>query len=154
MSILIKKCTVEEIENTPNFFSLVDEYADEVKVAGAPSISIKKELYRTLERAGVFQFFGAYINDSLVGFITVLCTVLPHYGVIMAVSESFFVAKQHRRTGAGTKLRYAAENHARDVGAPCILISAPTGGVLEKALSCLHEYKETNRVFFRSLANA
>jgi GNAT superfamily N-acetyltransferase len=151
--LVVRKCTVAEIENTPNFPALVDEYASEAHVDGMPPVDVKKEQYRSLEGLGVFQFFGAYLEDVLIGFITVLCTVMPHFGVVLAVSESYFVAKDHRKTGAGTALRLAAEKHAEEMGAPIILICTQTGSTLCRVMESLHDYRDTNHVFLKRLRN-
>jgi GNAT superfamily N-acetyltransferase len=80
----------------------------------------------------------------------VLKPVIPHYGVAIAVTESFFVGKEYRKSGAGLKLLRAAEAHAE--GAPGLLVSAPVGGTLAEVLPHLG-YRETNRVFFKELAH-
>jgi len=152
MSVVIRKCTVGEIEAASNFPDLLAEYAAELVVDGAPPFSAKMEMYHILENAGALQAIGAYLEDLLVGFVTVLVSILPHVGVLMAVTESLFVAKEHRKTGAGLKLIKAAENCAQERGTNRIFISAPFGGNLAEVLPHVG-YVETNRVFFRSLAN-
>lgn len=151
--LTIRSCTFSEIENAPNFPALVEEYANEVKVEGVPPVNIKKEIYRELEAKGVFQIFVAYLDDVLIGFITVLTTVLPHFGVVMAVSESYFVAKEYRFTGAGNKLRSVAEEFSARMGAPILLISAPIGSILCDILENSSEYTPTNKVFLKRLKN-
>lgn len=128
------------------------EYAAESAIDGLPPPAVKMETYRQLERARVLHAFSARLDGALVGFITVLAPILPHYGVPVAVSESFFVAKAHRRTGAGLKLLRAAENKARALGSPGLLVSAPFEGTLFKVLPRVG-YGETNRVFFKKVAH-
>jgi len=107
-----------------------------------------------IETAGVLHSFGAFKDSELVGFITIIATVLPHYGVLVPVSESFFVAKEYRKTGAGTKLLRTAEEFASSIGAKGLIISAPTGGSLDQALSNPKSgYQNTNRAFFRRLCD-
>ena len=57
-------------------------------------------------------------------FATVLKAKLPRYAGPIAVTESFFVAKAHRRTGAGLELLRAGEDKARALGCPGLLVSA------------------------------
>ena len=152
MAVVIKKCTVAELEGAPNFADLLAEYAGELVVEGAPKFSAKMEMYYMLEKSSALQVIAAYVDDTVVGFVTVLLSVFPHCGVLMSATESLFVAKEHRKTGAGLKLIKTAENYARQKGAPCLFISAPFGGNLAEVLPHIG-YVETNRVFFRNLAN-
>jgi len=97
----------------------------------------------------MFQTIGAFLGDKLVGFVAVLTPIVPHYGVVIAVTESLFVGKVYRRTGAGLKLLRAAEMHSIDAGSPMLTVSAPSGGVLAEVLPRLG-YRETNRSFVKS----
>ncbi len=153
MSAVIRKCSVSEIENAPNYAELLEAYAKEMVVDGAPLFQARIEMYRHLESLGALQCFGAYMQEKLVGFITVLISVLPHVSAVMAVTESFFVLIDYRTTGAGNALRRAAEEYAASATAFGIFISAPVGGILAQVLSKLDEYTETNRVFYRKLSN-
>lgn len=136
-----------------NLPEILEEYSKELIVKGAPPACAKMELYHQLEAAGVLQCFGAFLYDALVGFVTVLITVLPHYGVTMAVTESYFVIQEFRGTGAGLKLLRHAESYAKEKGSPCLLVSAPASGTLAAVLPHVG-YIETNKVFFRSLKDA
>jgi predicted acetyltransferase len=108
-------------------------------------------MYNTLEKAGVFQAFGAYDNDTLIGFIVVLVSNNPHYGKVIGTIESFFVSKAKRKTGAGLKLLRISEIFCKEFGAVGLFLSAPVESQLAKTMEKLSPYKETNRVFFRSL---
>ena len=147
----VRKCTVAELESASTFAQLLDEYAAEVHVDGAPHPSAKMEMYRQLESLGTLTAFGAFLDNVLIGFISVLTSELPHFGRMFAVTESFFVSKEHRGTGAGLKLLSEAEKLAAGLGVPGILVSAPYGGQLAKVLSLRPGYIETNRVFFKKL---
>ena len=150
--INICKCTVSRLESAPNFSDLLAEYATELVVDGAPPFSAKMEMYYNLEKLGSLQAIGAFLDDKLVGFVTVLISIFPHCGVLMSVTESLFVAKEHRKTGAGLKLIRAAEEYAAERQTTCLFISAPFGGNLAEVLPHIG-YVETNRVFFRKLTN-
>jgi GNAT superfamily N-acetyltransferase len=150
MSAVIRKCSIAEAEAMPNLPEILEEYAKELVVEGAPPWQAKMELYYQLEAAGILQGFAAFVNDVMVGFVTVLITVLPHNGVIMAVTESYFVVKKFRGTQAGFKLLGEAEQYAKERGSPCLLVSAPVDGDLAKVLPRVG-YTHTNSVFFRSL---
>lgn len=150
---MIQKSTVAELEAAPNIAALLAEYASESAIAGLPPPSAKVETYRHLESVGMLHVLSAISDGELIGFITVLASALPHYSATVAVSESFFVAKAHRNTGAGLKLLRAAENKARELGSPGLLVSAPYGGDLFKVLPRVG-YSETNRVFFKKVTHA
>lgn len=146
--------TVAEIEAAPAFRALLDEYAAESAIDGLPPPDAKMPSYRHLASLGLLHVLGAWADDGeLIGFITIILPVLPHYGVAVAVSESFFVAKAHRATMAGLRLLGAAEEKARALGSPGLLVSAPYGGKLFELLPKLG-YAETNRVFFKRVGDA
>lgn len=148
MSLIIRESSITELEGAPNIMGLLDEYALESSIGGLPHPSAKVETYRHLESVGAIRVIGAFLDDILIGFITVLAPVLPHYGVRIAVGESFFVSHKHRKTGAGLKLLRAVEDYVEEIGAYGLLISAPFGGNLAEVLPHIG-YAETNRVFFK-----
>lgn len=151
-TITIRHCAASELLDAPNRFELWDEYARESSIDGMPKPEVQIEAYRMLEKAGALRLIGAFDGDLLVGFVSVLVNVLPHYGVIAAVTESFFVAAAYRKTGAGLNLLREAEAHAQAMNAPVLLVSAPTGGRLAGVLPNVG-YTETNRVFFKRFAD-
>lgn len=146
--MIVQKSTVAEVEAAPTFVALLAEYAAESAIAGMPPPAAKMVTYRQLEAAGLLQVFSAVSEGELIGFISFLAAPLPHYGISVAVSESFFVAKAHRGTGAGVKLLHAAEAKAREIGSPGLLVSAPFEGDLFHVLPRLG-YTEASRIFFR-----
>lgn len=149
---MIRPSTVAELEAAPAFPDLLAEYAAESAIEGMPPPSAKMETYRALHDAGLLHVLAAWVDGVLAGFITVLAAPLPHYGRTVAVSESFFVARAHRSTGAGLKLLRAAENKARELGSPGLLVSAPYEGDLFRVLPRIG-YAETNRVFFKKVSH-
>ena len=150
-SVAIAPCTISELENAPNMHELMEEYAAESAIEGLPHPSAKAEIYKRIEESGMLATIGAKIDQELIGFVLVLASVIPHYGVNIATTESFFVSKPYRKTGAGIKLLRAAEEHAKQVGSPGLLISAPFGGTLAEVLP-RQGYVETNRVFMKRFA--
>ncbi len=149
----IRKSSISEFEGSPTFAGLIEEYAAESAIKERPHPAAKMPLYAQLERAGALQAIGAFLDTQLIGFITVLAPVLPHYGAVVAVAESYFVAKEHRATGAGLKLLVAGKERAREVGSPGILFSAPIGGALAELL-VRKGSKEVGRVFFEAVEHA
>lgn len=152
MTITIRQCAASELLDAPNRHELWDEYASESSIDGLPKPTVQIDMYRMLESAGALQLIAAFDGDTIVGFISVLSNKLPHYGVLMAASESFFVAKDYRKSGAGLRLLREAERYALFIGSPGLLVSAPSGGRLAGVLPNVG-YAETNRVFFKRLGN-
>lgn len=149
----IRKSSISELRDAPNIMELLNEYADESANNDMPRPNARAEAYLSLESTGMLHTFLAEKDSNIIGFITLLVTVMPHYGVPMAVTESFFVQKKHRKSGAGLKLRGAAENYAESVGAFGILISAPYAGVLSEVLSRSSRYVPSNIIYFRRLSH-
>jgi len=146
-NISIRPCTVAEIERAPY---LIAEYGAESTISGIGPQCPQFETYSKLEAAEIIHITGAFCGDELVGFVIVLASVLPHYGKLIATTESLFLAKAYRKGDAGIKLVHAAEDRALAVGAIGILISAPAGSQLEKILPHIG-YAHSNTVFFRKL---
>lgn len=148
----VQPSTIAELEAAPNIEALLAEYAAESAIDGLPPPAAKVETYRTLEAARMLHTFSALTSSGqLAGYITVLAPELPHYSAVVAVAESFFVAKRWRMTGAGVDLLHAAEDKARALGSPGLLVSAPYAGRLFDVLPRLG-YVETSRIFFKRVA--
>lgn len=145
--------TVADVVTANTFPALAAEYEAEAKIAGLPAPTTKFDQYRELERLGMLHAFGAALDDQLVGFVAVLAPVMPHYAATIAVAESFFVGKAYRGSGAGLKLLRIAEDKARALGSPVLLVSTPYGGDLFKVLP-RRSYTEVSRVFCRRLLDA
>lgn len=148
--VTIKRCTLEEVEAAPNLPALLAEYGAESAIEGLGSQNMQGDTYRALEAAGLLRIVGAWLDGELIGFIAVLVSVLPHYGKRVGVSESYFVAPAHRKTGAGLLLLKEAERMALEDGAMGFLLSAPLGSRLASVLPA-RGYRHTNQVFFKPL---
>jgi GNAT superfamily N-acetyltransferase len=146
----ILKTSVSKIESEDNFQDILAQYAAESSIDGLPKPFARMQTYKKLEESGSLKILASYVDEILVGFITILTTNLPHYDSVVSVCESFFVLPEYRNTGAGIKLLKNAEQLSKSVGALGLLISAPTGGILCDVLPHVG-YIETNKVFFRSL---
>lgn len=150
--MIVRESTVAEIEAAATFPALLAEYAAEAAMDGMPPPAAKMASYRALEAAGLLRAIGAFDGGVLIGFITVLVVELPHYGVGPAVSESWFVARASRHTGAGMKLLRTAEALAKLMGAPVQLVSVRSGSDLEGVLPRAG-YAECNRVFAKKVSD-
>lgn len=146
----VRRVSLSTLIDDQRFQILVDEYTDESSIKDMPPINWQRSMYQQLEAIGVFSVLAAYESGELIGFMTMIVTVLPHYGVKTATTESVFVAQAHRKGGAGLKLIREAEKLAAELGAVGILLSAPHGGKLSD-LAPKMGYRQTNEVFFKRL---
>jgi GNAT superfamily N-acetyltransferase len=152
--VKIEPATVEEIRTAPNFDELAAEYALESRLEEMPWPRVDWETYRRLEDAGALHVFSARTDDAvLVGFVVMIISMVPEYGVRLACTEAFFVAKAHRHSAAGLKLLAVVEARARELKAPGIVVSAPFGGKLAEVLPRCR-FREVGRTFFKVFAYA
>lgn len=149
--VIVAANTVDAIMGAPEFPGLIAEYAAESATPGLPTPDARMNAYRHLEAVGMLHAFGAFEGTVLVGFISFILPVLLHYGVGIAVSESFFVTRTHRSSGAGLRLLRAAENKVRELGSPGFFVSAPFEGDLFRVLPRMG-YVETSRTFFKKVS--
>ncbi len=139
----IRPCTIAEINES----GLAEGYS-EYAIEGFPVVQVQWERYAAMEAAGIIQCIGAFIDYQLVGFAVVMFSVSLHYGVPLAFSESFFVLKQYRKTGAGMKLLKAIEQLAKDNGVAGVTITAAFDKELDAVLPKVG-YKTTHRLYFK-----
>lgn len=149
--IVIRPCTIEEIEQSATLPELLAEYGRESSIPELGPSAPCMQTYRQMAASGVLHAIGAFAPE-LVGVATVLVFSLPHYaGRRVASMESLFVMPSARPGGTGKKLLNAAEQCAREHGSTALMVSAPVGGRLAKVLLSSSSYRETNRVFTRGL---
>lgn len=147
----VRRCTVAELEAAPNLFEVLEEYAREAATPELGPAQAQIETYRAMDASGMFHPIAALEDGMLAGFILPVVVVLPHYGVVAATVESFFVPKAERKRGIGLRLLACAEELAREFGAKALLLTAPAGGVLAKVMPG-RGYRHSGEVFVRSLA--
>ena len=148
----IRTVTCKELSAEPGFSALLQEYAEECALDGLP-VTVSEDIYYKMEESGLITLIAAFDADDLLGYVSVLVTVLPKYSLPVASTESFFVAAKHRHTGAGLRLLRAAEKLAVAKGAVGMLVSAPSGSRLAE-VAPRSGYEESNRVFFKRFSDA
>lgn len=142
-----------ELETAPNFKFMTTMYAAEAKLDGMPEPKPHMETYHALDKSGFLVTLCAFVEEEIVGFLTLTITMLPHYSVVVAHLESFFVLKDHRTSNAGLQLLSTAEGVAKKRGAVGIFLAAAVDGQLEKILTKMkRHYTRTHSGFFRRLA--
>jgi GNAT superfamily N-acetyltransferase len=124
--LVIKVIGVGDVENAPNVTALLDEYAS-YGLPELPHPCTKFETYRHLESLDAIHVIGAFYDDRLIGFISILRPISAHYGFCLAVTESFFVQKDYRHTGAGRALLNAAKEYRRATGCEGLVVVLPSG---------------------------
>lgn len=148
----VKPCSVDEFFSYPNLCELFEEYRKEADRGGYGKPSVQVNMYKTLESAGILKAIVAERDGILIGFIALLVSVVPHFGKVIASTESFFVIESERKNGAGIRLLRLAEKEARNMGSVMFYSTAPVGGRLEKLLPNLG-FEKTNVVFGKRLAD-
>lgn len=153
MCVKVRQCSVAEIFAKSNIDQLLDEYGIESAIDGLGKPQAQRAAYLNMESVGCLYALGAFQGDTLVGFLLFVVASLPHYGALVATTESFFVSLPARKSGAALKLLRAAERLAESRGAGGLFVTAPVGSNLEKVLPAV-SYRGTNKVFFRGFNNA
>lgn len=141
---------LDDLFQAPNWPDLLAEYAAESAIDGLGAPNPQNDTYHALEQAGALKVVCARLDGELVGFITVLLSVLPHFGRLVGICESYFVAARHRRSGAGLLILLEAERIALEAGAVGFLVSAPLGGRLAGVLQ-RRGYEPASTVYFKPL---
>lgn len=128
----IRKCDVAEILDAGEAQGLIASYAVECLI---PDAAPQRWLYLAMEEQGVLTCFGAYAGGELVGFVSVITSVMPHHGKKVATVESLYADPRHRYYGAGNALMVRAELHAKETGCICLTYTARVGSRLDTILA-------------------
>jgi hypothetical protein len=134
--ITILPVSVAAIFDAPNAADLIHAYAAACIV---PDAEPQRPTYDAMERAGIIHAFGAYTDFEgsplLVGFASVICSIMPHDGHLVATLGEMFIDKPYRHTDAEDLLLSAVERCASDSGARCFICQARIGSKYDKRLS-------------------
>ena len=141
---------VDDLQNDPHMTELLEAYAAESSLGVMPAFNPNWELYHHLEKAECLYAAGAYVDDQMVGFSSMLITQNPHYSVNVATVESLFVMPEFRDNGLGLKLIYDLRRVAKKRGAAVLFASAPTQSQLAQVFHSMG-WQHTNEVFARGL---
>ena len=146
----VRQVDYKTLHSDPHFGVLAEEYKRS-STHILPDPSGQESMYLQMEQAGLLTIMAAYEEDRLIGFLSMLVSVLPHYGVQVGATESYFVAEKYRATGAGLRLLTPAERAAEAQGATAMLVSAPIGSRLDTVLSNKTSYDPINTIYARRL---
>lgn len=132
LKLTLRLCTADDIISNPNFEALGKEYAAESANKRLPMPTPDLGMYQGLIQHKDLHVIGAFDDANLIGIMTILYAMLPHFGIPVAMSESFFVVKEARKHGVGQKLWDAGELYAESLGSPGFYMSAPFGSRLAR----------------------
>jgi len=144
----IRPVSYAEILDATNSAELLDAYAKDCVV---PDYNPQRQIYEAMENSGALYCFGAYVNDVLVGFVSVVAGVMPHNGKRTATIESLFVLPSHRATGAASELMTIVEKVSAVTGCVALVYTARVGSPLEVVLSRRPGCKSSHTMFTRWL---
>jgi hypothetical protein len=143
--------TYRQLLDDAHWDALQAEYAEECSLPELGAVEPQRDLYAAMEDSGGLQCFGVYHRLELVGFISLLIYVLPHYGKKIATTESIFLARAHRRGISGMDMLGFIEAYAKGQGCEAILYTAPVRSRFSALLYIRKEYRHTNNVFVKAL---
>ena len=151
--MIVTPCPAADIRLSPDFPELAAEYTAESAMREMPMPNVNWELYQLLEDSGSLHCFAAREDGTLAGFVFVISSISPEYGVLISCTEAFFVGNAWRHTGAGLKLLAAAEAKSRELKSFGLAANGPLGGKLAEVLpKC--GYREIGRMFFKRNCDA
>lgn len=146
----VRMCMAAEIFDDPRGLDLIAEYAEECANALIGKPAPRRDTYESLEATGFAQCFAAYEDGRLCGFAMLIVSVVPHFELSYAATESLFVS---RGAIGGTDLMTALEDYARRSGCTALFYTAPVNSRLARLLHLRGKpYERTNEVFCRRLA--
>ena len=150
--VTVRPVRFADILDAPNAVDLIHAYAQACVV---PDAEPQRLLYEAMERAGILYCFGAYTEsegtEALIGFGSVICSIVPHDGHLVASLESLFVGPEYRSTDAFDMLMEAIEQLAEDRGSRCFVCQARTGSAYDKVLSRRTGFSQTHSQYTKWL---
>lgn len=149
-SVVTNVVPFARLRQEATFPALAAAYAKEAALPGLPPPCPDVERYQALEDAGVLHILGAWQGEVLIGFLSLLVAVLPHYSEKVATVESFFVAAEARNTGAAFALIHASYALARQQAAVGMFFTAAVGSTMF-GLMRANSVQKSHEVFFKPL---
>lgn len=149
--VTIEKMNYCDLNNIPEFKFIVEEYTLESSISEMSPINTNLDLYNKLNEVGKMITLAAFNDGYLIGYANFVISPNLHYSKDIAVTESFFIKKDYRKTGAGIFLLKEMERLAKENGAVAFMVSAPSDSKLSLIMEKNKHYRETNKVFFKSL---
>jgi acetyltransferase (GNAT) family protein len=147
MTLALRLISYADILDNDKTAELLKEYSEECSIPEIGRPNPQREIYASMEKSGLMYSFGVFDDDELVGFVTLLLFILPHYGKKIANVESLFLSKSHRNGSNGIWLMEKIEEWVKMMQCVGMLYNSRAGSRLESLLSSLPKYTHTNSVF-------
>lgn len=147
--------TVESISHAdlialPEFSQMLEQYVHECGIPELGPANPQHDIYAAIEQAGAACFIVARLGPQAIGFCCLTASRVPHFGTVVAHTESLFISPLYRATGAGLLLMREAERVAAEMGATGLFIGAPIGSRLDRLLRGT-DYRPTTVAHFKVL---
>lgn len=149
MTMEMRPMTVAEFFNRPEANDIIAEYTTESGNPDLGNAMPSQKQYEQMERSEILNVIGAFDEDSLVGFVTVVVTMYPHFGKLVGSVESIWLRKDKRAGGAGLRLLKAAFANAKERGAVGCYLGARFGSRQHKLYERL--FQPMNVLFWKKL---
>lgn len=147
---MIKEVLLSTILEADNSEELFLEYYEEGNTGLFPSHNVNKNIFYSMEEAGLTDSFALFYDNKLRGFIISSTTILPHYNTLVTSVTSIFISKEYRRHQAAKLLIKEVEKCAKERGSEVVLISSPIHSGLGRYSKFLG-YKESNILYGKRL---
>lgn len=150
-NVHVKEVTVEEFKNSEGMSAMISAYSKEsttnlIDDRTGPDW----DLYQSLEDKGIFSLIAVYHHDTIVGFMALLTTTMPHYSELSTTVESQYVSPEYRPYGTGQLLMDHATRVAKDKGSVIMFMSAPVDSRLSK-VAHRFGFKATNTTYSKKI---
>lgn len=149
MSIHIKPTSIAQIQAASNIDALLDAYAQESALSVMPEPMPDWDSYAAREKSGGIIAHGAYVDDTLVGFMVIMMCYAAQYSAWIGNTMALFVMPEYRKFGTGKKLVDSMAEAAFTHNMVALALGAPSNSRLAKAAE-LMGFVETNRVYLRT----
>jgi GNAT superfamily N-acetyltransferase len=148
LDIVIRPVSYAEILSAPNAQELFSEYESECALPELSPICPQADLYEAMEKGGGMQAFGVYEGEKLIGFMTVLVWIVPHYGKRIASTADFFLADAFRIKGIWPKMMATIKEYAKSKGCVSLQCTAPVGSRFDLLMGLnKNRCRKTNHVY-------
>lgn len=145
----IEPIPIKKLFEHPQFDEVVADYCNESGNPDLGSAMPTLEWYQRMEDAGLFQCCAAFDADRLVGIVTVVVTLYPHFGKLVGSVESIWLHKDYRKGVAGLRLINEAKRVAKDMGAVGVYFGARDGSRLARLYERI--FTPMNRLYWTKL---
>lgn len=147
---MVKKVSLHQILEATNSNELFENYFKAGSEGLLPNQNVCKEVFYSMDKAGLIDCFGVFNNSILVGFIIASTTVMPHYSLLGTTVISIYIEKEFRRFGTAKELIKCVELEAIKRKSSAVIVSTPASSKFGLFTSKLG-YKKVNEIYGKAL---